>query len=470
MARERDHEGKSKIGRFVASIVELFDREIKTTDDRNIYKNDIDNLYPNRVELVERNSVTAFSCSQKLKSFIVGKGFADESLNEMIVNPVKKLTGYKVLSLIANSIKTHRGAFIHVNYDIDGNVNYLDVLNYKKCRISKEDDLGYNGLIYYKDWNEKGKRFDRKDDKCKWFYPFNRNPTVIINQRIKDAKLNKKSPDDLEALVRNYRGQVYFLSLDDTEIYPYGWVHPVYNDADNEYRISLYRNSNLRTGFLGKTMIIPNGLDEESMNEFDAAVKGWLGAENSGSVFVMKPKEQVDNLENVIRTVELKSNYDSKRFETDEKSIENNIRKAYLSIPKILIAPEDSFFGSSGEAFIQAVEYYNEETLFIRDIIAYTMESFYPKTNFTIRQLNTDDTKEVEESAPEVSPETAQAQAALRGSVGGVQGILGIQQSVSNQLTDFESAITILMEIYGFTSSVSAALLGQPEIKEDNGV
>ena len=62
--------------------------------------------------------------------------------------------------------------------------------------------------------------------------------------------------------------------------------------------------------------------------------------------------------------------------------------------------------------------------------------------------------------------ETKKAQAALRGSVGGVQGILGIQQSVSQQLTDFESAITILMEIYGFDRQVSAALLGKPEIEE----
>ena len=59
--------------------------------------------------------------------------------------------------------------------------------------------------------------------------------------------------------------------------------------------------------------------------------------------------------------------------------------------------------------------------------------------------------------------ETLKAQAALRGSVGGVQGVLGIQQSVSDGLTDFDSAITILMEIYGFTRSVSEALLGKPQ-------
>lgn len=73
-------------------------------------------------------------------------------------------------------------------------------------------------------------------------------------------------------------------------------------------------------------------------------------------------------------------------------------------------------------------------------------------------------------ASPEASEETLRAQATLRGSVGGVQGILGIQQSVSQGLTDFESAITILMEIYGFTRSVSSALLGRPEMNTDDSI
>ena len=59
--------------------------------------------------------------------------------------------------------------------------------------------------------------------------------------------------------------------------------------------------------------------------------------------------------------------------------------------------------------------------------------------------------------------ETLKAQAALRGSVGGVNGVLGIQASVSAGTTDVESAVTILVEIYGFTRSVSEALLGKPQ-------
>lgn len=382
---------KGKIGKFVASIVELFDRSIKVSGEKDIYNNDSDNLYPNRVELVERNSITAFSSSQKLKSFIVGKGFASEDLNKMIVNPNKQLTAYKLLGKIANSLKTHRGAFIHVNYDIEGNINSLDVLSYKKCRIVKQDDLGYAGRIWFTDWKKKdGKRLFKQDkEKEVWFYPYNRNPKVILEQRINDVKLRKSDLEDPEELVRNYRGQVYFLNLDDTEIYPFAWIHSAYNDADNEYRISLYRNSNLRSGFLNKTMVIFNGMDEESMEDADKSVKEWLGAENSGSVFVMKPKEQLEDPDKLIITKELKSTYDSKRFSEDVKDIANNIRKCYLSIPSILIEPQDSFFGSSGEAFREAVKYYNEETRSLRDTVADLLNEFYPDRNFVINPLST---------------------------------------------------------------------------------
>lgn len=381
---------KGKAGKFVASIVELFTREVKAQGVNNIYTNDADNLYPQRVELVERNSVTAFAASNKLKSFIIGKGFRDESLNELVVNTAKKLTGYKFLALLAHSLKTHRGAFVHVNYDIEGKVNYLDVLPYKKCRIAKEDGFGYPGKIYYKDWSE-AKTFTAGygKDADRWFYPFNNDTKVIADQRAKDAKT-----EEVEALVRDYRGQVYFLSLDETEVYPYAWLHPAYNDADSEYRTALYRNSNLRTGFLGKTMIVAPGLDPETQNDLDDKVKEWLGAENSSPVFVMKSTEVVEDPSKVIGTVELKGSYDSKRFENDEKSIANNIRKAYLSIPQILIDPEDSFFGSSGEAFREAIEYYNKETLFIRENIAYMMDAIgfkeYENSNWTINELGDD--------------------------------------------------------------------------------
>ena len=61
--------------------------------------------------------------------------------------------------------------------------------------------------------------------------------------------------------------------------------------------------------------------------------------------------------------------------------------------------------------------------------------------------------------------ETLKAQAGLRGSVGGVQGVLSIQAAVKDGTTDRASALTILEEVYGFSPEVARGLLG--DVSED---
>lgn len=69
---------------------------------------------------------------------------------------------------------------------------------------------------------------------------------------------------------------------------------------------------------------------------------------------------------------------------------------------------------------------------------------------------------------PGQTPETLQAQAALRGSVGGVQGVLSIQAAVVAKTTTTESAMSILTIIYGFSDIEARKLLGQP--MDENGM
>lgn len=57
----------------------------------------------------------------------------------------------------------------------------------------------------------------------------------------------------------------------------------------------------------------------------------------------------------------------------------------------------------------------------------------------------------------------AEAKAKLKGSVGGVQGILQIQASVASGVTDRNAAIALLFEIFGFDEITAAKLLGDPK-------
>jgi hypothetical protein len=56
----------------------------------------------------------------------------------------------------------------------------------------------------------------------------------------------------------------------------------------------------------------------------------------------------------------------------------------------------------------------------------------------------------------------AQAKANLKGSVGGVQGILEIQKSVSSGITDYSAALAILDLIYGINEADAKRILGTP--------
>ena len=351
--------------KFFATVVELFTRRVELVSSEQIYTNDKDNLYPDRVETIERNSPTAAAASRKLYSFIVGSGFAEDEVNDIIVNKQKNLTLYGLLKKIAHSIKTHRGAYIHVGYNIEGEINSLDVLDFKKVRVSKRDSKGYKGKYYYRNWKESKGLFKgfMKQKSHKSFYAFNNDKDVVMEQ------IKNDGDGDIVKGLKNYRGQVYEINLDEEEVYPYAFLNPALNDADSEFRIGVYRNTHIRSGFIDKTIIMPNGLQEEEFKDFKEKVAEWMGAEGTAGAFVFQPTEKEPDLDNVIKVINLKGSYDSDKFKNDEVAFANNIRKAYLSIPAILIDPKEGIFGSSGEAFVQAKEYYNSETKFIRNTI-----------------------------------------------------------------------------------------------------
>jgi hypothetical protein len=77
-----------------------------------------------------------------------------------------------------------------------------------------------------------------------------------------------------------------------------------------------------------------------------------------------------------------------------------------------------------------------------------------------IQEMNGAPTTEVVNGEPVAVDKEAEARATLKGSVGGVQGIIGIQTAVSEGLTDRGSAIALLELIYGFSPEDATRLLG----------
>lgn len=345
-----------------SKLVEIFSRIIGVQDRKDkIYVNGSDNQYPERIERVINNSVTAKLSVDRFITYLVGLGF-EEGINETIVNKRKNLTIYDILNRIAKDVAYQKGFYLHVNYDGLGNVNYLDVLKFKDCRVSEEDDFGYSGYIWHsKKWVEEGNLFSVLNKKQKnWYYPYNPNIEVINAQRRKDSGKNA-SPEDL---VKGYRGQVLFVNLDADTVYPNSYIDPAYNDADTEHRISLFRNDRIKTGFLGANLvIIPEVADDKEWKQKQEEFKGLLGAENSSNIMVVEAKLDGDRkLSEYVHIETIKSEVNTEQFQYDEKMVQENILNCYR-VPKMLVkSPEGALFGPNAESLRVNQSIFQEET------------------------------------------------------------------------------------------------------------
>lgn len=354
-----------------AQLSELFKRVVNlvSNNETGIYQNGENNLYPNEIERVIANSPTAYRCSKIMAKYIGGAGVLKEDgvtlfkYNELpIVNHGKNYRITDIISLGSRSIANQGGVFFHVNYGIDkatGKLTQqvLDVLEYSRCRISEEDDEENRGKIYYKDYEKKKNTGVTKTDE-KWFYPYNPDVDVVLKQIKKDAGKDV----ELEEAIKKYRGQVYYMNLTPEFIYAVPPIDCVYNEADSEYRIILYTNMQVRSGFLGKTAVLTQGLADDQAEKIKNDILEWLGAENSDSVFYMD-LVKADDLEKVLKIIQLKGQYDEKMFSETNKRISRNIFGAFNNIPEALVMASDgAMFGAQSETYKEMKIFYSEQT------------------------------------------------------------------------------------------------------------
>lgn len=458
------------------SIVDIFKRLVKYDKKLAIYLNGEDNAYPERTDRLLNNSVTAKTASQIMTQYLLGRGFG-EADNFHVSKGVKLID---FAEDIAKDIVENRGCFIHVNYDMNFDISTMKVLPFSWCRVGEKDDKEYNGkILIKKDWNDSKKKPEVID-------VYNSNKAVIQSQIKKAGSIEK------------YKGQIYYYNAERRYYYPLSRIDAVMNDCDSEAQSAVYKNQLLRKGFFGRTVVVTRSLIDENISEFiyddgkrtlnpeyqraeseansfKSTVEEFLGAENAGGAMVIQTDFAGENLDDAILFKNIESNIDPNLFENVENSVRDNILVAFNNLPNGLIKASESLFSNSGEALLEMKKTYWENTtkqrqtlvMIVNDLLKHF--SGYNNGTLTINPLigNVENTSTAN-AEPEISEETKKAQANLRGSVGGVQGILGIQQSYSDGLTDFESAITILMEIYGFTRSVSSSLLGKPEEDDNN--
>lgn len=383
-----------------ASLLEMWTRLTDYDEKERVHLNGEDNQYPAEIETALGNSPTGSRASNMLAKYIAGERIE----NDIIINEENEDKLSDVVRAVSVDVAQQYGCFIHVGYKINSEGDLVtcnpSVLDYKACRIDKKDDAGLGGKIYLKDWRVKNKKIrfgkSKKSDDKKWYYSFNKKQKVVISQIKNDAELNGVNVEnvELEELVKNYRGQVYYLNLTPQYVYAVSLFDSVFNDLDTEYRIGLYTNSSWRTGFLGKLAVITQGIDEEDIDEVNTNIKNWLGAEDASTVFRIDV-EHTENIKEVLHIEQIKSQYDENQSKETRKNVRLNILGAANNIPEQLIFNSGGIFASGGEAYKELKEFYSEQTSFERSKVESTMA----KLGFPCKivALGEDDKKETKE-------------------------------------------------------------------------
>jgi hypothetical protein len=197
-----------------------------------------------------------------------------------------------------------------------------------------------------------------------------------------------------------------------------------------------------------------NGFDKPTKEAFDKDSRAWLGAENSGSIFTFNTSEFVDDPAKLIVPVQLKSSYDSKKFEKDEEAFEDSISKCYLDIPKVLIDDRNGgVFGTTGSAIEEAQKLYSKGTKAIREKLEGLFKTIFDIDNTIIPIVPESDV----DSAAQIR---LQSQAQLKGSVGGITALLDVVKAVKTNEITSESAVEIIKEIYGVNEELAYKMIG----------
>jgi hypothetical protein len=196
--------------------------------------------------------------------------------------------------------------------------------------------------------------------------------------------------------------------------------------------------------------------------------KNAKGAKNYGRAMKVESlsKDQQPDID-VVSTTDNHALFEqtSKEYK-EEIAISHNINPALMGVRVAgsLGASEEIEF--SAEQFKKLWVNSNREVVedFVNDlasICGVTQNITIKETDIlTVKEVLENGVASTENGVALPSDKEADARAQLKGSVGGVQGIIQIQTSVAQGLTDRGSAIALLELIYGFSNAEATRLLG----------
>ncbi len=250
-----------------------------------------------------------------------------------------------------------------------------------------------------------------------------------------------------------------------------------------EEEISNYCVNHIKNNFsIGKVVNVNEPIEDEddALEEAEATIISKVsGSSKAGGILVSfnTNKENATTVENI----EITDAYHQFEFLSAEAS--KKIMLAHkVNDPALFGLPLPSGFSSQAEQMAQSLKIlFRNQIKPMRNIITRGIEKAL-KLNDPKIKLGFKDTEElnVEATKPTANApinansqnidvfdaKTLEAQASLKGSVGGVTALLQIQNSYSQGLTDRDSAITMLKVIFGYDDTTANELLGKPKLEK----
>jgi DNA-binding MarR family transcriptional regulator len=431
---------------------------------------DYKNRYPEYLLNLYRRSAKHHAIINSKKDYVVGQGWAVNAegldtmglarLQQFIQEPNQYESLNDILEKVALDYELYNGFALEIVYnqlnDKIAAIYHADFARYR----SNDDGTKY---YYSEDW-KKHNPVVEEIDAFNWKEPSGKQLLYVKGY----------SPDCKYYPLPTYLGSTGYIELD--------------------VEIANFHLNAVKNNFVGGTIVsFYNGEPTlEEQEEIERQIKDkFTGTDNANSIVL----NFADSRDRGVEIQQLNGNDFDKRFDILNKTVQREIYAGHsVTDPALFGIKEDGIFTSRNQLvdsfelfqntyvngrqqFIERV--FNDlaavqglsNRLFIQDtepISVQFSESTVTSvmTEAEIREKVGLQVVQTEEDST-VDSKTKDAQAALKGSVGGVTGIITLLQQVKEGLIAENSAIAVLVELYGFSPEIARSTITGEVIPEN---
>jgi len=459
---------------FVVSVDRLAVSESRML---GIYLYGNDNNYPRKIIETSKRSSSLTKAKNIQAKFVQGLGFdgartEDAKKGSSIVINSKGQTLYNLLQFYAQQ-KANINVAIHVNYNALGEAVEFNMIQYefvrKKVKLKGEkferyiitniwhlendlSDYGYSSTVQeFNSWmRDKETQTSFTALEC---FEYDPDPATVREQI------------ELSGGIENYSGQLFYKKRTE-DIYQEAIFDSVIDDAQFEAETKLQSLSNVQNSYsVGGILKHFGNLDgTKELDDLKKKTANKTGAHNTGRVVTVSIPANQNMPSNLFEPTQM-LNIDS--------LAENQMTRAQSAIQELYQQPnaiggKDTEGNFATQKMQETFDFYNSITEPLRqeveieltELISNSVFSSQVKLPIEIEPIMF--VSRTAENQSENDEIKAESQARLKGTVGGVQGVLQIQQSVSQGLTQYDAGIEILKDIYGYDEEQAKKMLGEP--------